>query len=160
MPDETDFGFHGAIPMSSNFLFEVDGVEIGSFKEVHGLELNVETEEFEEGGENGFVHKFPGRMSWPNITLKRGVVEADALFDWVRKSSGEGFATAGDKLTRCTGAIVVLAEDPEHTRMRSWELQGAFPVRWVGPHLDVNVTEHLTEEIEVAHHGFKSKTTG
>ena len=36
---------------------------------LHGLELNVETEQYEEGGENGFVHKFPGRMSWPNITL-------------------------------------------------------------------------------------------
>jgi phage tail-like protein len=158
MPDE--FGFHGSLPMSSNFLFEVDGVEIGSFQEVSGLELNVETEQYEEGGENGFVHQFPGRMSWPHIVLKRGIVQADALFEWVQKSSGEGFATNGNKLTRCTGAIVVIAEDTAHTRMRSWELQGAFPVRWVGPRLAVSVTEALSEEIEVAHQGFKSKTTG
>ncbi|MEY2450517.1 MAG: hypothetical protein QOD92_91 [Acidimicrobiaceae bacterium] len=158
MPD--DFGFHGSLPMSSNFLFEVDGVEIGSFKEVHGLELTVETEQFEEGGENGFVHQFPGRMSFPNIVLKRGIVQADALFDWVRKSSGEGFAANGNKLTRCTGAIVVIGEDEKNTRLRSWELSDAFPVRWVGPVLDVHRTEDLTEEIEVAHHGFKSKTTG
>jgi hypothetical protein len=44
--------------------------------------------------------------------------------------------------------------------MRSWELSGAFPVRWVGPRLDVATTEALSEEIEVAHHGFTSKTTG
>lgn len=156
MPDE--IGFSGAVPMSSNFLFEVDGVEIGSFKEVHGLELTVETEKYEEGGENGFVHQFPGRMSFPNIVLKRGVVHADALFDWVSKSSGEGFASNKNKLTRCTGAISLIAEDEMHTRLRSWQISGAFPVRWVGPVLDVNVTEHLSEEIEVAHHGFKSKT--
>ena len=42
------------------FLFEVDGVQIGVFQEVSGLELQVAVKEYEEGGENGFVHKFPG----------------------------------------------------------------------------------------------------
>jgi phage tail-like protein len=149
-------GFGGEIPVSSNFLFEVDGVQIGSFKEVHGLELRVEIQTYEEGGENGFVHQLPSRMSWPNIVLKRGVVQTDALFDWVRKSSGADFATAGNKLTRCTGAIVLMSSSNQ--RLRSYELQGAFPVRWTGPRLNVDALEPLVEELEVAHHGFVSKT--
>lgn len=149
-------GFKGEVPVSSNFLFEVDGVQIGAFKEVSGLELRVEIETFEEGGENGFVHQLPGRMSWPNIVLKRGIIQTDALFDWVRKSSGDDFATAGNKLARCTGAVVLMSS--QNLRLRSYELQGAFPVRWTGPRLDVSTTEALDEELEVAHHGFVSKT--
>ena len=38
----TSDGFSGETPISSRFLFEVDGVEIGVFSEVSGLELNVE----------------------------------------------------------------------------------------------------------------------
>jgi phage tail-like protein len=150
-------GFKGEVPVSSNFLFEVDGVQIGAFKEVHGLELRVEVEAYEEGGENGYVHQLPGRMSWPNIILKRGIIQTDALFDWVRKSSGDTFATNGNKLTRCTGAIVLMSS--RNQRLRSYELQGAFPVRWVGPDLNVDEQRPLDEELEVAHHGFISKTT-
>ena len=149
-------GFKGEVPVSSNFLFEVDGVQIGSFMEVTGLELRVETETYEEGGQNGFVHQLPGRMTWPNIVLKRGIVDTDALFDWVRKSSGDDFATAGNKLTRCTGAIVLMSSG--NNRLRSYEIKSAFPIRWTGPRLNVDEQAPLVEELEVAHHGFVSKT--
>ena len=66
---------------ASTFLFEVDGVEIGRFMEVGGLEVTVAVEEIEEGGENNYVHKLPGRMTWPNITLKRGITQNDTLLD-------------------------------------------------------------------------------
>ena len=39
------------------------------------LEFAVATEDVEEGGVNGYVHKLPGRMTWPNLVLKR----ADAV---------------------------------------------------------------------------------
>ncbi len=149
-------GFKGEVPISSNFLFEVDGVQIGAFMEVHGLELRVDVETYEEGGENGYVHQLPGRMTWPNIVLRRGVVQTDALFDWVRKTSGDDFATNGNKLTRCTGAIVLMSS--QNKRLRSYELKSAFPIRWTGPRLNVDVHEPLVEELEVAHHGFVSKT--
>ena len=155
MPESQGIG--GEVPVSNRFLFEVDGVEIGRFTEVSGLELDVEVVTYNEGGENGFVHQFPGQMTWPNIVLKRGVTKSDALFDWVKKSSGQGFASNDNKLTRCTGAITALGTGVE--RLRSWNILEAFPVRWVGPKLDVNDKIPLYEEIEVAHHGFTSKTT-
>lgn len=148
--------FRGVVPVSSHFLFEVDGAQIGVFGEVSGLELHVSVEEYQEGGENGYVHKFPGRMTWPHIVMKAGVTNSDALFQWVAKSSGEGFAAAGNKLARCTGAITALGTDGK--RLRAWDLEGAFPVRWSGPTFSAVSTEALQEELEVAHHGFRSKT--
>ncbi|HTW07873.1 MAG TPA: phage tail protein [Acidimicrobiales bacterium] len=148
--------FAGIVPVSPMFMFEVDGVEIGVFQEVSGLELHVTVKEYEEGGQNGFVHKFPGRASWPNIVMKAGITNSDALFQWVSKSSGDGFAAAGNKITRCTGAITALGTNG--ARLRSWDIADAFPVRWSGPHFSAGSNEALQEELEVAHHGFVSNT--
>lgn len=146
----------GEPPLSNRFQLMVDGVEIGVFLEVTGLELHVGVEEFAEGGQNGYVHKFPGRMSWPNLVFRRGITQSDALFDWVGRSSGEGFAAGGSKLARTTGAVSLVGDDGKP--LRSWSLIEPFPVRWTGPRLSAKDSAALEEEVEVAHHGFKAKT--
>lgn len=148
--DQTPLG--GEPPSAGNFLLEIDGVQIGTFGEVSGLRLDIDVESVVEGGVNGFEHKLPGRMRWPDLVLRRGLVNSDALFDWVRKSSGDGFASAGNKLTRSTGAVTVL--DSSGKRLRSWSFQQAFPRAWIGPDLAVGSADALVEEIVVAHHGF------
>jgi phage tail-like protein len=146
----------GQIPTEGRFLFEVDGTTIGSFGEVYGLEVHINVSTYAEGGQNGFVHQLPGRMTWPNIVLRRGVTDSDALFSWITKVSGSGFSSNSNKLTRSTGAITALGKDGE--RLRSWDLQGVFPVRWSGPSFNAGSGDSLHEEIELAHHGFTSKT--
>lgn len=148
----------GDVPVANRFVFEVDGVEIGVFSEVEGLRVTVVTEDLVEGGQNGFVHKLPGRMSWPNLIFRRGLTQSDNLFDWLAKSSGEGFAGNQNKVTRVTGAVTAL--DLSGTRLRAWEFQDVFPVRWKGPEFRVEASTALEEELEVAHHGFRAKTQG
>ena len=139
---------------TSTFKFEVDGVPIGTFQEVSGLSVDIEVEEVQEGGENGFVHKLPGRMTWPNIVLKRGITQSNNLFEWLTKSAGPDFHEAQDKLERRTASITLVnaAEEP----MRSWDIVDAFAVKWTGPSFDANSTDPATEELEIAHHGFTS----
>ena len=141
---------------AATFLFEVDGVEIGRFMGISGLEVSVGVEEIQEGGENNYVHKLPGRMSWPNITLKRGITQSDALLAWLNKSSGEQFSASGNKLTRSTAAITLMG--PAGQRLRSWEFDGAFPVKWKGPDFDVASSDMALEELEITHHGFRAKS--
>ncbi len=138
---------------AATFLFEVDGVEIGRFMEVSGLEVSIDTEDVVEGGENSFVHKLPGRMNWPNITLKRGITQNDSLFTWMNKVSGEQFAAAGDRFDRASAAITLLG--PAAERLRSWSFDGAMPVKWTGPSFAVSSTDMAVEELEIAHHGFR-----
>ena len=140
---------------TATFLFEVDGLEIGQFMEVNGLEVEVSVESVEEGGENGFVHRLPGRMSWPNITLKRGVTQSNNLLDWLNKSSGEKFASGGNTLTRSSAAITLLG--PSQKRLRAWEFVDVFPVKWKGPEFAADSNGAATEQLEIAHHGFKAK---
>jgi len=139
----------------ATFLFEIDGKEIGRFMEVNGLQVDVEVEDIQEGGQNGYSHKLPGRMSWPNLTLKRGITQNDSLLAWLNKSSGEGFAGNGNKLERGTAAITLLSANGK--RLRSWNFDGAFPVKWTGPTFAAGSSEMATEELEIAHHGFHAR---
>jgi phage tail-like protein len=157
MPDRSATSLGGDPPTSNRFLLEVDGVQIGIFTEVSGLTVSVQVEEYAEGGQNGFAHQLPGRMTWPHLVFKRGLTDSDALFQWMGKTAGDGFAGNGNKLTRATGAITVI--DTEGNRLRAWNVQGIMPVRWTGPELSVQSTAPMAEELEVAHHGFTSKTT-
>ena len=116
----------------------------------------MQTEDLVEGGQNGFARKLPGRMDWPNITFTRGVVQSDALFDWVSKTSGQGFAANGNKVEKKTGAITAIGSDGE--RLRSWSLVGVFAIRWKGPEFNATSDTPLVEELEIAHEGFTSST--
>ncbi|GAA1621575.1 phage tail protein [Georgenia ruanii] len=148
----------GGEPTTSGwFLFEVDGVEIGTFREVRGLELTVDVETYREGGQNGYVHKFPGTLHWPNLVFTRGMVASDALFTWVANSAGENFAANGNKLTRCTGAVTAISFTGE--RLRAWEFDNVFAVRWTGPEFSVDSDAQLVEQLEIAHNGFRAKTS-
>jgi phage tail-like protein len=150
-----DDNFDSERVTAATFLVEVDGVEIGRFMEISGLEVTVGVDDVEEGGENSYVHKLPGRMTWPNITLKRGITQNDSLLTWLNKSSGEQFAAAGNKLARSTAAITLVG--PSGKRLRAWEFDGAFPVKWSGPNFAVASSDMAIEELEITHHGFRAK---
>jgi phage tail-like protein len=139
---------------SATFLFEVDGVDIGAFQEVSGLEVSIETEDVKEGGQNSFTHKLPGRMSWPNIILKRGVTRQDSLLKWLNEASGETFTVNGNKLVRKSAAITLV--DRTGARLRSWNFIDAYPVKWTGPSFAATSTDAANEELEITHHGFRA----
>lgn len=155
MSSPEDRRFLGGEPtLGSRFLFEVDGVEIGLFGSVSGLAVSAQTTDVVEGGQNGFAHRLPGRLEWPNIVFTRGLTQSDALFAWMNRTAGEGFAAAGNKIQRATGAIT--AVNSEGIRLRSWSLDGVFPVRWKGPDFESGSDNPLNEELEITHHGFKA----
>lgn len=138
---------------AASFLVEVDQVEIGRFMEITGLEVTVQTEDVEEGGQNSFVHKLPGRMTWPNIVLKRGITQNDSLIEWLNKASGERFGSNGNVLTRLTAAITLLGAGGK--RLRTWEFDNVFPVKWTGPNFNAASSDVAVEQLEIAHHGFR-----
>jgi phage tail-like protein len=137
----------------ATFIVEVDSHEVGRFTEVSGLAAELEFEEVTEGGENGFVHKLPGRIKWPNIVLKQGITEQGTLLDWLNQASGDGFAAARNQLDRTTVAITMVGQ--QGTLLRAYNLRGAYPVKWTGPTFSASATEMPSEELEIAHHGLE-----
>ena len=54
----------------------------GTFSEVSGLNAEMETEEYREGGRNTGPHKLVKWGKYPNLVFKRGVTLNTDLWDW------------------------------------------------------------------------------
>ena len=120
--------------------------EIGRFSECTGLTVEYEVFEYQEGGQNDFVHKFRGRAKFPNLVLKRGVTTEDALMMWFKDCQIEA--------KRKPIFIELLPPEGGNVPVRMWAFKDAFPVKWTGPNLNANSNNIATEQLEIAHHGF------
>lgn len=119
--------------------------ELGNWQKCDGLSVEYTVEEYREGGQNGYVHRLPGRARYENIKLTRPV-------DSMTMSVAGWLASVQTKLSRGTAQINVL--DSSGATVAHWVLSDVFPVRWSGPNLDVNGNQVATETLELAHNGF------
>jgi phage tail-like protein len=132
--------------LSFRFLVEIQGLIVGGFSEVSGLQAETETEEIREGGVNDYVHKLPKITKYPNITLKRGITDSDALWNWHQD-------VVNGIIKRKSGFIILL--DCEGNEKWRWSFERAYPVQWRGPELRADSNTVAVESIELAHNGIK-----
>jgi phage tail-like protein len=119
--------------------------KVAGFSECSGLEATVELFEIKEGGVNDYVHKFPTRASFGNITLKHGVIYLyDDLWTW-----HNGFVQGTGK--RKDGLIVLL--DESRTPAKVWKFKRGIPTKWVGPSLNASQSAVAIESLEIGHEG-------
>lgn len=121
-----------------NFKIEIDGVIAGGFKEISGLESEVEVIEFQ--GEDRLMHKRPGKTNYGNIVLKRGVTDGgDDIRQWYKK------VLAGTT-DRKSGSIIYL--DRAGQEVLRYNFFEAWPCKWKLPALADNGSPAI-EEIEI-----------
>jgi len=147
--------YYAENPTSATFSVVVDGrkdFESTRWTEVSGLSFTVSVVEHQEGGENGFVHKFPGPLSFPNITLTRGVTPNDGFHEWIKSIEPTGNKPEQRVVQRFNVSINLLS--PRNDVLRTWTLRDAFPVSWTGPSFTASSDNYLTEQLVLAHHGF------
>jgi phage tail-like protein len=127
------------------FAVTVDGQDLGAFMSCDGLGCEVKVTTREEGGQNGFVYKLPGRVEYTNVKLSRPVNKDSAkIAKWFSKmASTPSRTTAQIRALTANGAEVA-----------KWALVDVFPVRWTGPSFTVDSPKVATETLELAHHGF------
>lgn len=116
------------------------------FSECSGLEMAMQAEEYRQGGENQTVRKFPSRITYPNLKLKRGVAYSNDLWEWF-------YAFVEGRGKRRDGIITL--RDDEQTAVRVWKFSRGLPVKWSGPGLNAMQSQIAFEEIEIAHEGLK-----
>ena len=122
--------------------------DLGDWQKCEGLSVEYDIFEYREGGENGFVHRLPGRAKYQSIKLTRPInPDSSKVADWVAKVMTER--------VRSTAWIRVL--DASGTQVVQWNLVDAFPARWTGPTLDVTANNVAIEVLEIAHNGFIGK---
>ena len=137
-------------PVSFHFKVEFNGISSQEtdtqFQSVAGLSVDIETEEFAEGGENRFKHKFPVRTKFPNLVLKRGMVTDSKLIDWCRDAI-ESFQFQPIDLT-----VKLLNE--KHEPLVTWNVVHAYPVKWAVSDLNAEENKLSVETIELAYNYF------
>ncbi len=119
-----------------NFKLEIDGVISGGFKEVTGLESEIEVIEFKDG-DDPITHKRAGKAKYKNITLKRGLLNDDRIYV---ETLGAPSAPAARK----SGSVILL--DRAGQEVLRYPFNQAFPT---GYQIEPGSSDHhLVEEIE------------
>lgn len=131
------------------FCVLIDGsVDVAEFSECSGLEATVKFDEVREGGENGFVHRLPGRVEYGNLVLKRGFAKSNELFRW--------FVTVFNRSSIERKEITVRLVDQRGAMVMQWHFQKAYPVKWSGPSFKAGDNTIAIESLELAHNGLQS----
>ena len=130
------------------FRVEIDSLVVGGFSEVSGLHHELETEDYNEGGVNGYAHKLPKTVKYPNVVLKRGITDADNLWKWQR--------SVGKKQTKIDRkAVRIILLDEQGKEKVSWRCLMAYPVKLIGPDLKADANSVAIESLELAHCGIE-----
>jgi phage tail-like protein len=125
------------------FYVEISGLAQAVFTE-SGLQLETAITEYEEGGNNGFVHRLPGRTKVSNLTLKRGVTNSNEFFKWYLDILQGKISTRN---------VSVVMYDGQGSQVARWNFAKAYPVKWVGPQFAADGKNAAIETLELAHDG-------
>lgn len=131
--------------LAFNFLVEIEGLLVGGFSEVSGLQVEVEVMSYREGGLNDYVHKLAGATNYPtNLVLKHGLIEIDTLWRWHE-------AVRRGTIERKNGTIYLL--DQQRLPVMWWNFVEAYPVKWTGPTFQAASNTVAIESVELVHRG-------
>jgi phage tail-like protein len=118
-----------------NFLVGIEGIDetadVGGFSEVSGLNTEVTIAEYRAGNAKvNYVTKVLGINKSGDVTLKRGVMGAQNIYEWLNA------ARAGDiKAKKASVTIKLLNEQRDEQPVVTWTLKGVTPIKWTGPTL-------------------------
>ncbi len=115
---------------------------VAGFNECSGLESTLEIEEYQEGGVNDRVHKFPSRFTFTNISLKQGITLNPILRLW-------HLDLLQGKTQRRDGVIIL--QNEQRLPVLAWKFERGLPVKWTGPTLNASQSEVSIETLEISY---------
>lgn len=131
---------------TAHFVLSIDGLASVSFSKCSGLAGEVSVEEYQEGGENRFSHRFPTRASAPNLVLSQGAGPLAELWEWFAEFLVTGLVTPRD------GTVVLMSTvDDAPVPVRVWAFTRGWPIKLTGPDLDAQSSAVAIEAIEIAY---------
>jgi phage tail-like protein len=115
------------------------------FQDVSGLSREVTIAEYRNGNEvANHVRKMNGMYKVGDVTLKRGLIGATDIFDWVR-DVGDGSPAVFNTVT------IELLDETGANPVMTWKLTNARATKYTGPTLNgKGGTDVAMEEIVLA----------
>lgn len=133
---------------TSAFHFQVEwGGSTINFTECSGLDsATVEVIKYRQGGSREYSEIcFPGRNTWSELTLKRGIFQGDDDFAvW--------FNTIRMNVVERRDITISLLNE-EHEPILVWKVKEAWPSKYTGPSLNSTGNDVAIEEMTIQHEG-------
>jgi phage tail-like protein len=126
------------------------GTFSGGFQEVSGIGMEVTVSEYRNGNDrdNG-VRKITGLNKSADVTLKRGVIGATALFDWLDEIRN------GEQKSFRDVTIVLMSEN--RTAVLEWQLLRARIIKCTYGPLNAKGNDVAMEEMVLAYERLQLK---
>ena len=141
---QRNLGLHLDPFKSFSFFVEVEGILVGGFTAVDGLESRTEVRTVREGGVNDTEYKLPGQVTYSDLTLKSGLTALDPMWLWYQ-------STLAGRVKRKNGSIYLL--DDRGLPNVWWNFYNAWPTQWQGPSFDAGQTLVALQSFTLAHQG-------
>jgi phage tail-like protein len=116
------------------------------FQTASGLNVEYDTEEYKEGGENRFTHKLPVRTKYSDLVLKRGMLTGSAVVGWFLAAFRERAFVASD--------VNVILMNEKSEPLCTWSVTHAVPKKWSVSDLNANESSLVIETLELTYRYF------
>src|SRR5256714_12886815 len=126
----------------------------GAFQDCTGLEIELDVQNYQEGGRNDGVIQRVGRGKYQNIVLKRGMFYGDSrqvntdLWQWMQD------VVRGIRPVARYGRVIEVMSVGEKAAA-TWVFDRGLPARIRGRELHAKTGEVAIEEMHIAHEGLR-----
>jgi phage tail-like protein len=128
------------------FFVEIQGIFVGGFTSVEGIQANVEVSTVREGGRNDTEYKLAGQVTYGDLILNSGLTYVDPMWFWYK-------STLSGKIQRRNGTIYLLSH--RGIPVAWWNFYHAWPTSWEGPRFDSTQTLVASQRFTLAHEGIE-----
>jgi phage tail-like protein len=126
---------------------DLEGIYEAGFESVSGLDVKIETETVQAGGENQFSHKLPKPLQSSNLMLKRGVLVGSPIMTWISE--------AVQKFIFKPKMVMVIFMDGKGEKLVSWAFHNAYPVSVKVSDFNATENKYAVESLELAYDYFE-----
>jgi phage tail-like protein len=134
-------------PVSFHFKVQIlPFLEESGFQSVEGLDVSIPDYPYKEGGVNTFTHHLPDRISYGDLTLKRGMLIGSALVQW--------FRAGVDLFTFVPTDVIVTLLNEKHQPIDAWIFHNAWPKAWKVESFDAMNNKVAVESIVLTYQRF------
>jgi len=132
------------------FSVEIDSIVLAQFQQVEGLAIEISTIEHRENkvGALPVMKQLPGHVTYTAITCKRGRINDNALWEWMRKVESGDIDGA-----RKNGSVTV--HDYQHAEIGRFNFEMGWPSKVELSGFDASADEVLLETVTITHEGLK-----
>ena len=160
-------GTHRQLFGRFKFLVDIRGFISAAFQSANGLKYNIAKIEYWEGG-SIISYKEPGRVTFDDLALERGVSFDEDIYDWLKDvvdvvkyakipKGGRGGGTVSPKYKR---DLTCRQLERDNTTVISYDVIAAFPIEFSPGDLDNTADEVSIEMTTLTYDYFTRETEG